>query len=263
LLVSVGERDAYIARFDPNGAPMWARSFGGPGGDRAGATLAGADEELWVGGDFGDGIDFGDGSLAGSGMFLAKFGRRPPTPVLVLSLIPRGQSIEIQWTASGEIVLDEYRLLRHHPSQSEPVTVASGSIGSGEGSYVDHGVRPGQRYQYELAVTTSAGDEYRSSLVTATVPVFANQLAQNAPNPFNPATSIAYSLSDRATVAVSIYDVAGVLIRRIDQGVRDAGEYAVEWDGRDDAGIVVGTGVYFYRLDGVAGVAPKKMVLLK
>jgi flagellar hook assembly protein FlgD len=99
--------------------------------------------------------------------------------------------------------------------------------------------------------------------VSATVPVFSNVLGQNAPNPFNPTTSIVYSLSDRAEVAVSIYDVAGVRVRRIDQGVRDAGEYAVEWDGRDDAGIVVGTGVYFYRLDGVSGVAPKKMVLLK
>ena len=70
-------------------------------------------------------------------------------------------------------------------------------------------------------------------------------------------------MSARANVAVEIYDVSGVRIRRIDQGVRDAGEYAVEWDGRDNAGNVVGTGVYFYRLEGVAGVAPRKMVLVK
>ena len=57
--------------------------------------------------------------------------------------------------------------------------------------------------------------------------------------------------------------MTGARVRRIDQGTRDAGEYSVEWNGRDDAGRAVASGVYFYRLEGVGGVAPRKMVLLK
>jgi flagellar hook assembly protein FlgD len=52
-------------------------------------------------------------------------------------------------------------------------------------------------------------------------------------------------------------------VRRIDQGSQDPGEYAAEWDGRDEAGRVVASGVYFYRLEGVTGVTPRKTVLLK
>jgi len=111
-------------------------------------------------------------------------------------------------------------------------------------------------------VTNPEGTEFRSS-ATVTMPVFANSLEQNAPNPFVPTTSIAYSLSERASIVVSIFDVAGALVRRIEQGARDPGEYAIEWDGRDDLGHRVGSGVYFYRLEGIAGVAPRKMVLLK
>ncbi|HXV12860.1 MAG TPA: FlgD immunoglobulin-like domain containing protein, partial [Candidatus Krumholzibacteria bacterium] len=159
--------------------------------------------------------------------------------------------------------LDSVAIVRVAPPAPEEITVYATEFGSGVGSFIDRNVIGGRSYRYRLTASTTTGGEYRSGDVSATVPVFANQLAQNAPNPFNPATTIVYSLSQRASVAVSIFDVTGVPIRRIEQGVRDAGEYAVEWDGRDDAGIVVGTGVYFYRLDGVTGVTPKKMVLLK
>lgn len=88
-------------------------------------------------------------------------------------------------------------------------------------------------------------------------------LGQNFPNPFNPKTTIEYSLPTRTRAAMAIYDSEGKLVVRMDQGMREAGTHRVEWDGRDAAGATVGSGVYFYRLEGVAGVAPRKMVLLK
>jgi hypothetical protein len=96
-----------------------------------------------------------------------------------------------------------------------------------------------------------------------TVPPFKASLRQNFPNPFHPATTIDYTLGERSRAVVGIYDAAGRLVARLDQGTRDAGDYRVEWDGRDDQGNVVGSGVYFYRIEGAPGVAAKKMVRLK
>ena len=88
-------------------------------------------------------------------------------------------------------------------------------------------------------------------------------LNQNFPNPFNPTTSIEYVLRVRAQVAVAIYDAQGALVVRMDQGLRDAGTFRAEWNGRDAKGKSVGSGVYFYRLEGIVGAVTRKMVLLK
>jgi plastocyanin len=87
-------------------------------------------------------------------------------------------------------------------------------------------------------------------------------LNQNFPNPFNPTTSIEYVLPVRAQVAIAIYDAQGALVVRMDQGLRDAGTFRAEWNGRDAKGKSVGSGVYFYRLEGIGGAVTRKMVLL-
>ena len=262
-LASVGDTDGYIARFDADGAFEWVTQVGGDGRDAV-TQIVDAGHDVRVMGGFDDGIDLGDSHYDGSATFLARFGHVPPAPVVDVSLFPSAGAIEVRWNVTTEQPLDTLTILRGTPPASlQPIFTTP--FGAGNGSFVDHDVAGGRAYQYQLVVTTPQGVEFRSSTVTATatVPTFANTLAQNAPNPFNPSTSINYSVSARAEVAVEIFDVSGVRVRRIEEGVRDAGAYAVEWNGRDDAGNVVGTGVYFYRLDGVGGVAPKKMVLLK
>jgi hypothetical protein len=262
-LASAGDTDGYIARFDAAGAFEWVTQAGGDGRDAV-TQIVEAGDDLWVMGGFGDGIDLGDATYSGSATFLARFAHVPPAPVMDVSLFPSAGAIDVRWNVTTEQPLDTLTILRGEPPASLQ-SVYTTSFGAGSGSFVDHDVAGGRKYQYQLVVTTPRGSEFRSSIVTATATavVFTNALAQNAPNPFNPSTSIAYSVGARADVVLEIYDVAGALVRRIEEGVRDAGEYAVEWDGRDDAGNVVGTGVYFYRLDGINGVAPKKMVLLK
>jgi FlgD Ig-like domain/HYR domain len=83
------------------------------------------------------------------------------------------------------------------------------------------------------------------------------------PNPFNPQTTIEYTMSSRAPVSIEIFDASGKLVRRLDEGVREAGSYRVEWDGRDAANRPVSSGVYFCRLAGVKNAAARKMVMLK
>ena len=88
-------------------------------------------------------------------------------------------------------------------------------------------------------------------------------LSQNVPNPFNPATSIVFSLPEAGDVRLSIHNVAGQLVRALVGGSVDAGEHSATWDGTDDAGRAVASGVYVCRLT-VGGVSlTKRMTLLR
>jgi hypothetical protein len=89
-------------------------------------------------------------------------------------------------------------------------------------------------------------------------------LHQNTPNPFNPATTIAYDVPARGHVALRVYDVSGKLVRTLVDGDRPAGTHAVPWNGMDDAGRRVASGVYLYRFSFDNNVIQtKKMMMLK
>lgn len=84
------------------------------------------------------------------------------------------------------------------------------------------------------------------------------------PNPFNPATTIAYNLPDAAKVTVIVYDAIGQQIRTlINDAQTAAGRYTVQWDARDDAGRQVASGVYFAHITAGKDVRQQKMLLLK
>ncbi len=95
-------------------------------------------------------------------------------------------------------------------------------------------------------------------------------LRQNYPNPFNPSTVIRYQLSADSRVTLRIYDELGREVRGLVEGVKSAGYHAVTWDGKNDGGRALPSGVYFYRLEarplpGNGGVysQTRKMVLLR
>ena len=93
-------------------------------------------------------------------------------------------------------------------------------------------------------------------------------LLPNYPNPFNPETWIPYHLSHDAIVEVTIYDATGVPVRRLDLGHQPAGYYtdrtkAAYWDGRNENGESVASGVYFYQLRAADYTATKRMVIVK
>ncbi|MCH7549348.1 MAG: T9SS type A sorting domain-containing protein [Candidatus Krumholzibacteriota bacterium] len=94
---------------------------------------------------------------------------------------------------------------------------------------------------------------------------YRNSLHQNYPNPFNPATTIQFSIAKRGHVTLRVYNVSGQLVRTLvdDDMAPRAGSYAVEWDGRNDDGVRVASGIYFYRVTATGFVNTRKMVLLK
>ena len=95
-----------------------------------------------------------------------------------------------------------------------------------------------------------------------------NQLLQNYPNPFNPETWIPYQLSADSPVSVSIYDKTGGLVRTLSLGIQSAGFYnsrgrAAYWDGRNDDGERVASGLYFYQLRTPTFHQTRRLVIVK
>jgi serine protease len=88
-------------------------------------------------------------------------------------------------------------------------------------------------------------------------------LNQNYPNPFNPSTVITYSLTASADVELVVINVLGQQIRSLVNQYQSAGDHNVVWDGRDQGGNQVASGIYFYRMMSAGNVDTKKMLLMK
>ena len=113
----------------------------------------------------------------------------------------------------------------------------------------------------DLAIDFSAA--WAAAKPLAAVPL-ANSLNQNYPNPFNPETTIPYALSSDAIVSLTIYNIAGQVVRKLVDGeALAAGQYQAMWDGRSESGASVASGMYFYLLHAGDYVAKRKMVLLR
>jgi hypothetical protein len=121
----------------------------------------------------------------------------------------------------------------------------------------------GSRYVYRIA---SVADEDASHTTPAIyVPVTSASLGQNYPNPFNPVTSIDYYVPEgvRHEVSLIVYDVRGARVRTLVREALVSGKYTANWDGRNDTGQQVSSGVYFYRLVRGAFHSTRKMLLIK
>ncbi len=120
---------------------------------------------------------------------------------------------------------------------------------------------------------TFAGNNHRTSVygergpfqtgapTVAAPAIFA--LAQNAPNPFGPRTMIRFSVPREGPVSLKVFNVGGRLVRTLVDERMPAGPHAVRWDGRDEGGRALASGVYFYRLDDGDRAQTRKSVLLR
>ncbi|MGH7491232.1 MAG: FlgD immunoglobulin-like domain containing protein [bacterium] len=88
-------------------------------------------------------------------------------------------------------------------------------------------------------------------------------LFQNYPNPFNPSTEISFQLPEVSRVVVRIFNALGQEIRRLEDKQYEPGIHSIRWDGKDDAGNAVSSGVYFYQLQAGSFSEMKKMNLLR
>jgi len=88
-------------------------------------------------------------------------------------------------------------------------------------------------------------------------------LHQNYPNPFNPTTTINYSLKENSKVSLNIYNIKGQKVKQLVRNQLSAGQHSVVWNGKDDNGKSVSSGIYFYKLKAGNFEKTKKMILMK
>tara|TARA_Y100001958_G_scaffold65022_1_gene43659 strand:+ start:110 stop:877 length:768 start_codon:yes stop_codon:yes gene_type:complete len=88
-------------------------------------------------------------------------------------------------------------------------------------------------------------------------------LSENYPNPFNPTTTIDFSIAEPGMVNLSIFDASGRLVKNLVSENKNVGSYSATWDGTTDSGVNASTGMYFYTIETEGFVETKKMMLVK
>jgi hypothetical protein len=121
-------------------------------------------------------------------------------------------------------------------------------LANGEWVLSDQGVESGQNYAYRVFLVIGASETLLFETTRLSVPQMVLRLYSAAPNPFNPRTTIRFDLPATGQVRLSVYDVAGRLVRVLVEGERAAGAYEAVWDGRDASGRAVPSGSYLARL---------------
>jgi len=175
----------------------------------------------------------------------------------------RGDNIIVlAWQAPTNGVLLGYKVYRDGSALSDIINAFE---------YQDDTALNEEEYTYYVSTVYSHINEVASEPVTVQ-PVSENDevvvplvtgLGGNYPNPFNPETVIRFVLTRAEVVAVDVYNIRGQKVRSLASGVYEAGVHNVVWNGCDDVGKSVGSGIYFYRM--VAGEyrGVRKMVLMK
>ncbi len=116
--------------------------------------------------------------------------------------------------------------------------------------------------ELSILFTTDAPDEY-VAVGDPTVPYNEVVLHQNHPNPFNPETTIEFSLPEKSQVKLEVYNIRGQKVKTLVSNHLEAGNHKVTWQGKDDSNREVGSGLYLYKLAVAEHVSVKKMLLLK
>ena len=133
---------------------------------------------------------------------------------------------------------------------------------------------PGGLYLMEVVTTNNLGFQCRdirlAGLPVTTTgadepgPPIRTMLRRSYPNPFNPATTIEYSLDAKTRVTLAIYDVAGRRVRVLLAGETiEAGVHTIDWDGRNDRGMLLSSGVYFVKFHAAGRVEARKLIMLR
>ena len=182
------------------------------------------------------------------------------------------QGVKLTWNSPTERDNDvvQYAIYRGTTSGFTPTSpLATVSLTT---SYLDASTTVGTTYFYVIAAIDNGGNRGDFSAVISLKATDVEKVAglptdfeleQNYPNPFNPSTQISFALPSQSSVKIAIYNVAGELVRTLMNDDLPAGIYRLTWNGTDDNGRTVSSGVYIYRMQADKFVSARKMLLLK
>jgi hypothetical protein len=174
------------------------------------------------------------------------------------------KEITLSWT--GHSAIEYGYVIEHRQSPQASFTVLDTAKGS-VSQYKDTKVEQGQTYTYRVKAYTNSAESDYSNEASLAVTVGIRQeegvpteygVRQNFPNPFNPSTTISYSLPKAATVSLLIFDSLGKEVAVLVNEWKEAGSYQKIWDAA-----ALPSGVYICRLTAGAFMETKKMVVLK
>ena len=170
-----------------------------------------------------------------------------------------------EWLALGGVVTEE-GILRLGGFHTEPVS-KNGSVVMLEVVFeVKNGVVGEGQLAFVELVDDIAGVEANEAAVKVEAIPTNFALEQNYPNPFNPTTDIRYQLADTGSpvhITLKIYNILGHEVKTLENELKNSGYYTVTWDGRDEYGQEVASGVYIYRIETANFVQTKRMLLMK
>lgn len=171
---------------------------------------------------------------------------------------------EIRWRLRAEADASVFRVWRS-VERSPFALYIEGQIALAEGDWVltDRGVEPSLAYAYRIGVTDGVSETLLFETAALRVPDALLRLYPNQPNPFNPRTTIRYSLPRTMHVTLAVYDQRGRRVRTLVDAEVPAGEQMVEWDGRDGRGLSAASGTYVVRLVTDQGVRTGKATLTR
>jgi hypothetical protein len=212
-------------------------------------------------------------TIEDAAIFAADIHNQHPAPVELarFELAETGGVVRVTWQTSMESNHQGFNVYRSEETtwqfeKMNPELITEPTAPGRLYEFADRTVEAGKTYVYQLEAVDVFGQteiiERGTISVGRTAPGRLT-LHQNSPNPFNPATSIAFELPHAAHVTLRIYDVSGSMIRTLvnDRLARDV--YRAEWDGRDDHGRNVRSGVYFYRLEEGERALTRRLVMLR
>ncbi|MBC8233397.1 T9SS type A sorting domain-containing protein, partial [bacterium] len=202
-----------------------------------------------------------------------------PVQLSVFTATDTMDGVLISWRTESELDNLGFNIYRSDTEDGKYTRVnarmiqgAGTDANSHDYSFTDDNVVFGKTYFYYLENIDIDGSKSKSEIIKVVTPEFLEpkefRLMQNYPNPFNPDTWFPYELPTDTTVIIRIYDVNGHLVRHLDLGKQKAGSYiykekAAYWDGTDQTGKSVSSGLYFYTLEAGDFRATKRMVILK
>lgn len=188
-------------------------------------------------------------------------------------------NVSLNWTSQSESNMVGYNVFRANSNQQSdavkinPAIIAATNTSSEQNySFTDHSIDAGDYYYWLQSVEANNETAFHGPVHVSYNPgtgmpdpeyQYKHFLKGAYPNPFNPSTSIQYELAEAANVEIVIFNAKGQKVRTFNQSHNNKGTYNVVWDGLDENGTSVNSGVYFYRMTAGKSVQSKKMLLVK
>ena len=219
-----------------------------------------------------------NGTLGNGAFFTASDLTLPVELSSFTSTITANNFVVLQWISQSETNLAGYYVYRNETNdlsnalRISPMIEATNTSIQTNYTFEDDEVVPGVWYYWLQSVDFDGTDDtFGPVMVSLTdpgsgeipgIPVV-TRIHSVYPNPFNPSTTLRYSVSNEQSVMITIFNSRGQQVRSFDEGVRASGEYSLAWDGRNAQGVECNSGVYIFRMISGDGQYTARAILIK